>query len=91
MTRPIVFMTDYGLADEFVGVCHGVMARIAPSSRVIDLSHGIGRQNVLQGALVLARAAAFLPDDAVYVAVVDPGVGSSRRAVSATVFISCEV
>ena len=82
MTRPIVFMTDYGLADEFVGVCHGVMARIAPSSRVIDLSHGIGRQNVLQGALVLARASAFLPDDAVYVAVVDPGVGSSRRAVA---------
>jgi S-adenosyl-L-methionine hydrolase (adenosine-forming) len=81
-TRPIVFLTDYGLADEFVGICHGVIARIAPEAKVIDLTHAITRQEVLQGALVLARATAYLPDRAVYVAVVDPGVGSDRRAIA---------
>jgi hypothetical protein len=80
--RPIVFLTDYGLADEFVGICHGVMARIAPDATVIDLTHAITRQEVLHGALVLARATAYLPQGAVYVAVVDPGVGSDRRAIA---------
>jgi S-adenosylmethionine hydrolase len=82
MTRPIVFLTDYGLADEFVGICHGVMQRIAPESNVLDLTHSIVRQEVLQGALVLARATPFMPTDAVYLAVVDPGVGSDRRAIA---------
>lgn len=82
MTRPIVFLTDYGLADEFVGVCHGVIARIAPEAHVIDLTHQIRRQDVLQGAVVLGRAARYMPDDAVYLAVVDPGVGSERRPVA---------
>jgi S-adenosylmethionine hydrolase len=82
MTRPIVFCTDYGLVDVFVGVCHGVIARIAPSSRVIDLTHHVARQEVLHGALLLGRAARFMPDDAVYLAVVDPGVGSERRSVA---------
>jgi|FLYN01.1.fsa_nt_gi S-adenosylmethionine hydrolase len=80
--RPIVFLTDYGLQDEFVGTCHAVMARIAPEARVIDLTHGIGRGDVLRGALVLARSVPYLPPDAVVVAVVDPGVGSARRAVA---------
>jgi S-adenosylmethionine hydrolase len=80
--RPIVFLTDYGLADEFVGVCHGVIARIAPTVRVIDLSHSIPAHDVLRGALALGRATPFMPSDAVYVAVVDPGVGSDRRAVA---------
>ena len=81
MSRPIVFLTDYGLADGFVGVCHGVIARIAPGSLVIDLTHQVGRQDVLQGAVALGRAARFMPDDAVYLAVVDPGVGSERRPI----------
>ena len=80
MARPIVFLTDYGLADGFVGICHGVMARLAPASRVIDLTHAIPRQDVLRGAIELGRAVPYLPEDAVYVAVVDPGVGSARRA-----------
>ncbi len=80
--RPIVFCTDYGLDDEFVGVCHGVMERIAPGVPVIDLTHAIGRQDVLQGALVLGRAAAYMPADAVYVAVVDPGVGGEREEIA---------
>ena len=80
--RPIVFLTDYGLLDEFVGVCHGVAARIAPAARVIDLTHSIPAHDVLRGALALGRATPFMPEDAVYVAVVDPGVGSDRRAVA---------
>jgi S-adenosylmethionine hydrolase len=82
VTRPIVFLTDYGLADEFVGVCHGVIARIAPETRVIDLTHQVTRQDVLKGAIVLSRAAGFMPADAVFLAVVDPGVGSDRRPVA---------
>jgi hypothetical protein len=81
MTRPIVFLTDYGLADEFVGVCHGVMAMIAPDVRVVDLTHAIPRQDVMRGALTLGRATPYMPAGAVYVAVVDPGVGSERRSV----------
>jgi S-adenosylmethionine hydrolase len=83
VTRPIVFLTDYGRSDTFVGICHGVMARIAPEARVIDLTHAVPRQDVLRGALELARAVPYMPGDAVYVAVVDPGVGSDRRAVAA--------
>jgi S-adenosyl-L-methionine hydrolase (adenosine-forming) len=80
--RPIVFCTDYGLGDEFVGVCHAVMQRIAPGVPVVDLTHAISRQDVLQGAIVLGRAAPFLPPDAVVVGVVDPGVGGDRREVA---------
>ncbi len=80
--RSIVFCTDYGLGDEFVGVCHGVMQRVAPGAAVVDLTHAIGRQDVLQGALVLGRATAYMPADAVYVAVVDPGVGGERAEIA---------
>ena len=82
MSRPIVFLTDYGMADEFVGVCHGVMLRIAPDVQVIDLTHSIPRQDVMHGALTLGRATSYLPEDAVYVAVVDPGVGSGRGSIA---------
>jgi S-adenosyl-L-methionine hydrolase (adenosine-forming) len=82
MSRVIVLVTDYGLQDEFVGVCHGVIARIAPDVRVIDLTHAIPRQDVFRGAVVLSRATGFMPREAVYCAVVDPGVGSERRSVA---------
>jgi S-adenosylmethionine hydrolase len=82
VTRPIVFCTDYGLRDDFVGICHGVIAKIAPDANVIDLQHAIPRQDVMRGALVLSRAVPYMPDDAVYCAVVDPGVGSERRAIA---------
>ncbi len=84
MSRPIVFLTDYGRSDGFVGICHGVMARIAPAARVIDLTHAVPRQDVLRGAVELARAVPYMPTDAVYVAVVDPGVGSDRGAIATT-------
>jgi len=82
VTRPIVFLTDYGLQDEFVGTCHGVIETITPGARVIDLTHSIPRQDVVHGALTLGRAARFMPPDAVHLAVVDPGVGSSRRPIA---------
>ena len=74
----ITFLTDFGLSDDFVGVCHGVMKRIAPESPVIDITHGIPPQAVLQGALVLANTVPFMPEG-VHLAVVDPGVGGGRR------------
>lgn len=83
MTRPIVFATDYALHDEFVGVCHGVIARIAPGARVIDLTHSIRRQDVLAGALTLMRASRYMPEDAVWLGIVDPEVGAGRRAMAA--------
>jgi S-adenosylmethionine hydrolase len=82
VTRPIVFLSDYGLRDEYVGLCHTVIARLAPSVRVIDLQHEVPPQDVLAGALVLSSAVPHAPEDAVYLAVVDPGVGTDRRAVA---------
>jgi S-adenosyl-L-methionine hydrolase (adenosine-forming) len=79
---PIVFLSDFGLRDEFVGTCHGVIARIAPAARVIDLTHGVPRGDVLRGALLLRGALAYVPVDAILLAVVDPGVGSARRALA---------
>jgi hypothetical protein len=77
----ITFLTDFGLEDDFVGVCRGVMRSIARDAEILDLTHGIRPQAVTQGALVLARAIPYLPP-AVHLAVVDPGVGSERRAVA---------
>jgi S-adenosylmethionine hydrolase len=86
VTAPISFLSDFGLQDEFVGVVHGVCYRIAPQSRVIDVTHGIPAGNVRAGALALTRAIQYLPPGVV-LAVVDPGVGSNRRAlVAATEF-----
>jgi len=79
--RPITFLSDYGYEDEFAGVCRAVIAQIAPGAPVLDLSHGIARQDVRQGAIVLANALPSCPPG-VHLAVVDPGVGSSRRAVA---------
>ncbi len=77
----ICFLTDFGLQDDFVGTCHGVIARIAPDARVIDVTHGIPPQAVLQGAYVLASTLPYMPIG-VHLGVVDPGVGGVRRAVA---------
>jgi S-adenosylmethionine hydrolase len=77
----ITFTSDYGLEDHFVGVCHGVMARVAPGVRVIDVTHAVAAQDVRHGALVLAQAVPYLPR-AVHLAVVDPGVGTGRSVVA---------
>ena len=77
----ITFTSDYGLEDHFVGVCHGVIARVAPGARVLDVSHAVGAQDVRQGARVLAEAVPYLPR-AVHLAVVDPEVGTARGMVA---------
>ncbi len=80
--RPVSFLSDYGLADEFVGVVHGVMERIAPGLRVIDVTHHVPRGDVRAGALALVRAIQYVPPG-VALAVVDPGVGTERRGIAA--------
>jgi S-adenosyl-L-methionine hydrolase (adenosine-forming) len=78
---PISFLSDYGRSDEFVGVCHGVMQRIAPGAVIIDLTHDVPRHDVRLGAVTLQGALPHLPQG-VHLAVVDPGVGGERRAVA---------
>ena len=77
----ITFLTDFGLEDDFVGTCHGVMKRIAPEVEILDITHGIQPQGILQGSLVLANTLPYLPEG-VHLAVVDPGVGGDRREVA---------
>ena len=81
-TSPVIsFLTDYGLQDEFVGLCHAVITRICPAAHVIDLTHAVARHDVAAGAVVLADALPYLPAG-VHLAVVDPDVGAERRAVA---------
>jgi len=81
MSRPIVtFLSDFGSSDPFVGVCQGVIVRTCPEAEVIHLAHGIEPQSVGQGSRVLAASVPYLPVG-VHMAVVDPGVGSERRAI----------
>lgn len=77
----ITFLSDYGLEDDFVGVCHGVIATVCPRARLIDISHGIPRHDIRAAALVLRGALAYVPLG-VHLAVIDPGVGGERRAVA---------
>jgi S-adenosylmethionine hydrolase len=82
VTPPIIsFLSDYGLEDDFVGVCHAVIAGICPHARVIDLVHWVPRGDVRAGAVILRGALPYLPIG-VHLAVVDPGVGSDRRGVA---------
>jgi S-adenosylmethionine hydrolase len=81
VARPISFLSDYGYEDGFAGVCRAVIAGIAPDAKVIDVTHGIAPRSVAQGAAVLADALPFLPPG-VHLAVVDPEVGSGRRALA---------
>jgi S-adenosylmethionine hydrolase len=76
----IALTTDFGLTDPWVGIMKGVIATRAPGVPVIDVSHGVPPQDVLAGALILRHAAPWFPPRTIHVAVVDPGVGSERRA-----------
>ncbi|HEY5685590.1 MAG TPA: SAM-dependent chlorinase/fluorinase [Acidimicrobiia bacterium] len=82
MSGFVSFLSDFGLKDEFVGVVHGVIGRIAPDVRTIDVTHGIPSGDIRAGALALTRAVQYLPEGVV-LAVVDPGVGTARRAIAA--------
>ncbi len=77
--RPIVFLSDFGLGNEWVGICHSVMAGISPDSPIVDLSHLIRPLEVGSGALLLADSMPYIPDNAVVLAVVDPNVGRDRE------------
>lgn len=80
--RPVItLLTDYGIADVFAGVLHGVIARICPDARVINLTHGIVRHDIRAGAAVLAQSLPYMPVG-VHLAIVDPTVGGERRAVA---------
>ncbi len=82
---PLVLLTDFGVSDAYVGVMKGVIASVEPALRVIDLTHGIPPQDVERGAEVLAESWRWFPAGSVFVAVVDPGVGTARRALVARV------
>jgi S-adenosylmethionine hydrolase len=77
----VTFLSDFGLRDDFVGTCHGVMKRIAPELQIVDITHGIPARAIVQGALVLANTVPYMPHG-VHLAVVDPGVGGPRRALA---------
>ena len=81
--RLITFTTDFGLSDHFVGVMKGVVAGIAPTARVVDITHDIAPHNVTEAAFVIAETWPYFPKRTVHLVVVDPGVGSARRPILA--------
>jgi S-adenosyl-L-methionine hydrolase (adenosine-forming) len=83
MPRPIItFMSDFGTQDWFVGVVHGVIAAIAPRANVVDLNHTVPPGGVARGAFILEAAGGDFPPGTIHLAVVDPGVGTERRALA---------
>lgn len=78
----ITLTTDFGTADGYVGVMKGVILSIAPNARLVDLSHQVPPQDVARGAYLLYTAFPFFPPDSIHLVVVDPGVGTERRAVA---------
>jgi S-adenosylmethionine hydrolase len=78
----ITLTTDFGLADGYVGTMHGVILSIAPEAKLVDLSHQVPAQDIRAGAFVLYQAVPFFPSNTVHMVVVDPGVGSERRALA---------
>ena len=80
---PVVFLTDFGTADDAVAICKGVMVGLAPRIRIIDLTHDVPPFSIRDGARLLAGPTPYYPAGTVFLAVVDPGVGSARRAIVA--------
>ncbi len=81
MRNLVVLLTDFGLKDHYVGVMKGVILSIAPQACIIDLSHEISPQNIMEGAYVLGVSYRYFPRGSIFVGVVDPGVGTSRRGI----------
>ena len=79
----IVFMTDFGVVDDSVALCRGVMYSIMPDVRIVDLTHQVTPFSILDGARFLYGATPYFPAGTVFVVVIDPGVGSSRKAIVA--------
>lgn len=83
--RVITLMTDFGSKNGFAGVLKGVIWKIAPDVQIADITHEIAPQNIMEGAIALWRAAPYFPDGTIHVAVVDPGVGTTRRPMAARI------
>ena len=81
----ITITTDFGIKNEFVGVMKGVIYSVAPDVNIVDLTHSIAPQNVLEGAFAVWRAYSFFPQNTVHLFVVDPGVGTKRRPIAARI------
>jgi hypothetical protein len=82
-TKVIGFMTDFDVKDDAVGICKAVMDGVAPGVRILDITHQSEPYNIAMGARFLAGSAPYFPKDAVFVVVIDPGVGSTRKAIIA--------
>ena len=81
--RPVIaLLTDFGTADHYAGTMKGVMLGICPEASLVDITHGIAPHDVLAGALQLAAAYKYFPAGTIFLAIVDPGVGSSRRGIA---------
>src|SRR5271154_4412253 len=80
---PITLTTDFGTSDHFVGTMKGVILGISPRARIVDISHEIAPQDINEAAFVIAQAWRYFPKGSIHVVVVDPGVGSARRAILA--------
>src|SRR5580704_16148067 len=86
MARPVIaLLTDFGTVDHYVGTMKGVMLGICPDVTLVDITHDVPPHDVLAGALELAAAYRYFPVGTIFVAVVDPGVGSSRRGIAADI------
>ena len=81
----ITLLTDFTETDGYVGIMKGVILGIAPAARIVDLSHDIPPQNILQAALTLGRSAPYFPEGTIHVGVIDPGVGTDRRGMAARI------
>jgi S-adenosyl-L-methionine hydrolase (adenosine-forming) len=77
----IVFMTDFGVLDDAVAICKGVMKSIAPDAEIIDLTHEVTPYSIAEGARLLVRTSQYYPPGTVFVTVIDPGVGTSRKSI----------
>ena len=77
----IVFMTDFGVIDDAVAICKGVMKTIAPDADIIDITHQVKPYSISEGARLLVRTAQYYPAGTVFVTVIDPGVGTSRKSI----------
>ena len=78
----VTFTTDFGFSDGYVGAMKGVVLSLSPTATLVDITHGIGAQDVVGGAMALAQAAPLFPPGTIHVAVVDPGVGGQRADVA---------
>src|SRR4029453_3032413 len=84
MARPLIaLLTDFGLRDSYVGTMKGVVLSICPDATLVDISHDVAPQDVRDGALELAAAYRYFPAGTIFLVVVDPGVGSTRRGIAA--------